>query len=275
MNKTTFTLLLLSAIGLNANAFAQQQTSDTSTQESPTSLAKPEDDKQQDKQAPANKKDSNKAEDTKQQDKQAAAKKEDSDKTEDAQPQDKQSSAKKEDSGKAEDTKPQSKANKEDNKPTPNLVKEAAQRHTPPWTNDSANINLQQPRLALDEEVAKPYTAEDFTVKPEWERLFASDEHFSTNSGAELYETMCQACHMADGQGAKGVGYFPSFVGNERLRSPDYPIDVVLNGLRGMPHFSHMLTDEQIAGVVNHLRTSFGNQLDGDTNAEDVARVRK
>ena len=258
MNKTTFTLLLLSALGLNANAFAQQQTSDTSTQEPPTSLAKPEDDKQQDKQATANKKDSNKAKDTKQQDKQAADKKEESDKAEDAQPQDKQAAAK-----------------QEDNKPAPNLVKEAAQRHTPPWTNDSANINLQQPRLALDEEVAKPYTTEDFTVKPEWERLFASDEHFSTNSGAELYETMCQACHMADGQGAKGVGYFPSFVGNERLRSPDYPIDVVLNGLRGMPHFSHMLTDEQIAGVVNHLRTSFGNQLDGDTNAEDVARVRK
>ena len=269
MNKTTFTLLLLSAIGLNTSAFAQSQTNDTTTQEPPTSLAKPEDDKQEA---------SSKAKDPQQQEKQDAAKKEDSNKAEDAKQQDKQSTAKKEDSDKAEDAKQQDKqsaAKKEDNKPTPNLVKEAAQRHTPPWTNDSANINLQQPRLSLDEEVAKPYTAEDFTIKPEWERLFASDEHFSTNSGKELYETMCQACHMADGQGAKGVGYFPSFVGNERLRSADYPIDVVLNGLRGMPHFSHMLSDEQVAGVVNHLRTSFGNQLDGDTNADDVARVRK
>lgn len=253
MNKTTFTLLLLSAIGLNTHAFAQQQASDTHTQEPPASLATP-----QDKQTGAKEEGSDKAEDTQPQDEQASDKKEGSDKTENSQQQDKQASAK-----------------KEDNKPTPNLVKEAAQRHTPPWTNDSANINLQQPRLALDKEVAQPYTAEDFTIKPEWERLFASDEHFSTNSGEELYETMCQACHMADGQGAKGVGYFPSFVGNERLRSPDYPIDVVLNGLRGMPHFSHMLSDEQVAGVVNHLRTSFGNQLDGDTNADDVARVRK
>lgn len=79
---------------------------------------------------------------------------------------------------------------------------------------------------------------------------------------------------MNDGQGASGAGDYPSFVGDERLRSPDYPIDVVLNGLRGMPLFSDKLSDQQIADVVNYLRTNFGNQLNGNTTADDVARVR-
>lgn len=154
------------------------------------------------------------------------------------------------------------------------LAKDAGERRTPPWTNDSANINLQQPRTPPDENIAEPYSAEDFTVKPEWERLFADHDHFSTTSGEELYRTMCQACHLADGQGAHGAGDYPSFVGDERLRSPYYAIDVILNGFRGMPGFSDKLSNQQIADVVNYLRTNFGNQLEDDTTADDVVRVR-
>jgi mono/diheme cytochrome c family protein len=128
--------------------------------------------------------------------------------------------------------------------------------------------------MSPDTEEAQPYSPDDFVVKPEWGKLFADDDHFSTTSGKELYQTMCQACHMNDGQGASGAGDYPSFVGDERLRSPDYPIDVVLNGLRGMPLFSDKLSDQQIADVVNYLRTNFGNQLNGNTTADDVARVR-
>jgi len=154
------------------------------------------------------------------------------------------------------------------------LAKDASERGTPPWTNDSANINLQQPRTSLDTVEKQQYTPEDFTVKPEWEKIFADDDHFSTTTGKELYETMCQACHMEDGQGAQGAGHYPSFVGNERLRSPDYPIDVIINGLRGMPPFGDKLSNQQISDVVNYLRTSFGNQLDDGTTSNDVARVR-
>ena len=121
---------------------------------------------------------------------------------------------------------------------------------------------------------AQTYSAEDFTVSPELQKLFADHGHFSTTDGEELYRTLCQACHMADGQGASGAGHYPSFVGDKRLRTPYYAIDVVLNGFRGMPSFADMLTNQQIADVVNHLRTNFGNQLDGNTKAEDVARIR-
>lgn len=157
---------------------------------------------------------------------------------------------------------------------SPVLAKDAGERRTPPWTNDSANINMQPPRILPDTTQTQEYTSEDFTVKPEWKKLFADDDHFSTTSGKELYQTMCQACHMKDGQGAQGAGHYPSFVGNVRLRSPDYAIDVIINGFRGMPPFGDKLSNQQISDVVNYLRTNFGNQLDDDTTPKGVARVR-
>lgn len=158
--------------------------------------------------------------------------------------------------------------------PSPRSVEDASERRTPPWTNDIANIHLQQPRTSPETEQNAPYTADDFAVTSEWEKLFAEEKHFSTTSGEELYKTMCQACHMPDGQGAHGAGDYSSFVGNERLRTPYYPINVILNGFRGMPAFEDMLSNKQIADVVNYLRTSFGNRLQADTTANDVARVR-
>lgn len=156
----------------------------------------------------------------------------------------------------------------------PNLARDAGERRTPPWTNDSANINLQQPRTPYDENLSEPYTSDDFKVKPEWEKLFADHNRFSTTTGEELYHTMCQACHMEDGQGASGAGDYPSFVGDERLRTPFYAMDVILNGFRGMPSFRDELTNQQIADVVNYLRTHFGNQLEADATADDAERVR-
>nr|WP_298376693.1 cytochrome c [uncultured Halomonas sp.] len=176
-------------------------------------------------------------------------------------------------------------AGKSDEQANSNRARDAGERGTPPWTNDSANVNLQQSRTPPDENKAEPYNKNDFTIKSEWEKSFPETSGFSLDgggkpaqfqatSGKELYQTLCQACHMPNGQGAEGAGIYPSFVGNERLRSPYYPIDVILNGLRGMQSFSDMLSNEQVANVVDYLRTNFGNQLEADTTPDDVARVR-
>lgn len=159
------------------------------------------------------------------------------------------------------------------------LAEDAADRGTPPWTDDSANINLLQSRPAVNEGTAdgkatQVYSSEGFTIRPEWKKTFADPDHFSATSGEELFQTLCQACHMEDGQGAHGAGDYPSFAGNERLGAPGYPINIVLNGFHGMPPFGDKLNNEQIAGVVNYLRTHFGNQFDGDTTADDVANIR-
>ncbi|MBI1200584.1 MAG: c-type cytochrome [Phenylobacterium sp.] len=89
-------------------------------------------------------------------------------------------------------------------------------------------------------------------------------------TGEEVYRVVCQACHMADGKGAVGAGTFPALAGNPRLASPVYPIVMVEKGKGGMPYFSDSLTPEQVAAVVNYIRTSFGNTYPGTVTADQV-----
>lgn len=93
-------------------------------------------------------------------------------------------------------------------------------------------------------------------------------------SGADVYSRYCLACHMADGKGAQGAGRYPALAENPNLAAPGYPIYVILNGLGGMPWFNGMLQDEEIAAVVNHIRTHFGNQYTDAASATDVVAMR-
>ena len=92
--------------------------------------------------------------------------------------------------------------------------------------------------------------------------------------GAVVYRRYCMACHMADGQGAQGAGRYPALANNPNLAAAGYPIFVILNGLGGMPWFNGMLQDEEVAAVVNYIRTHFGNQYTDATTAEDVSQMR-
>jgi len=91
------------------------------------------------------------------------------------------------------------------------------------------------------------------------EPAFSVGPKFQELSGESIYRATCQGCHMAQGQGAKGAGTYPALASNPRLAAPEYPLYVVLNGQKGMPAFGKMLSDEQIAAVVDYARTHFGN----------------
>ena len=93
---------------------------------------------------------------------------------------------------------------------------------------------------------------------------------FDAELGAGVYGSYCSACHQANGQGLPGV--FPPMAGDPVVTATDPAehIEIVLHGLQGksiggvayaspMPAFGGQLTDEQIAAVVNHERTSWGN----------------
>jgi mono/diheme cytochrome c family protein len=80
---------------------------------------------------------------------------------------------------------------------------------------------------------------------------------------------------MPDGKGATGAGAYPSLAGTNHLESKGYPIAVVLNGQRGMPPFGAMMSDDQVAAVVNYVRTHFGNRYDDAVTVEDVRAVRR
>ena len=85
---------------------------------------------------------------------------------------------------------------------------------------------------------------------------------YSYQSGHEIYEHVCQSCHMADAKGAVGAGMYPALAGNRKLTGTAYPILVMLRGQKAMPSFSD-LTDAQIAETANYIRTNFGNQFQG------------
>jgi mono/diheme cytochrome c family protein len=98
---------------------------------------------------------------------------------------------------------------------------------------------------------------------------------FTEKSGEQLFSGVCQGCHMPDGKGATGAGTYPSLAGNKKLEASGYPIGVVINGQRGMPPFGSMMSNDQIAAVVNYLRTHFDNHYRDDVTSDDVKAVRR
>lgn len=103
-------------------------------------------------------------------------------------------------------------------------------------------------------------------------------------NGATIYANNCASCHQNNGQGIEGV--FPPMAGDPVVTAedPTEHIQIVLYGLQGkaiegteyqgiMQPFSQLLSDEEVAAVINHERTSWGNNAPTVT-AEDVAKVR-
>jgi len=103
--------------------------------------------------------------------------------------------------------------------------------------------------------------------------------------GAQVYGANCLRCHGADGGGTAGL--YPPLKGSPRVVSADFAahVRVVLHGLEGediggakyagkMPPFADLLSDEEIAAVVAHERSSWGNQAPVPS-AADVKRIRE
>ena len=97
---------------------------------------------------------------------------------------------------------------------------------------------------------------------------------FTETTGEELFASACQGCHMPDGKGAVGAGTYPSLVQDRNLESGGYPVYVVVRGLRAMPPVGAMMSDAQVAAVVNYVRTHFGNAYRDAVSADDVKPVR-
>ena len=103
--------------------------------------------------------------------------------------------------------------------------------------------------------------------------------------GQAIFHAICQGCHMPDAKGATGAGTYPSLTNNPKLASPQYMAAVILFGRHDMPSFvmkasNHAsffedatLTDEQIADVINYVRTHFGNQYTNNITAAEVTAM--
>nr|WP_227684776.1 cytochrome c [Psychrobacter immobilis] len=96
---------------------------------------------------------------------------------------------------------------------------------------------------------------------------------FFTTNGKKLYDDSCAGCHMQKGEGAQGAGYYPPLANNSKMQSKYYIISVLINGLRGMPSFHRMMSDEQIAAVTQYVHSDLNNFTDIVTPA-NVAQLR-
>lgn len=104
--------------------------------------------------------------------------------------------------------------------------------------------------------------------------------------GGAIFTSLCAACHQATGLGLPGV--FPPLAGSEWVvGKADTVIAIVLHGVNGpievkgqtyqgaMPAFGATLGDAEIAAVLTHIRSQWGNAAAAiDTEAVAAARAR-
>jgi len=103
---------------------------------------------------------------------------------------------------------------------------------------------------------------------------FANPTRFMTQTGEAIYADVCQGCHMPDAKGATGAGTYPALANNPKLAAAAYPVLLVIKGHKGMPPFGSQLTDQQVAAVVNYVRTHFGNDYRDEVTAADANAAR-
>ncbi len=87
--------------------------------------------------------------------------------------------------------------------------------------------------------------------------------------GRQIYEQICQACHLADAKGGGDAGAkILSLADNPRLADPSYPIVILLKGRGGMPWFNDILTPAQMAAVLTYVRSHFNKYSDPVTETQ-------
>ena len=104
-------------------------------------------------------------------------------------------------------------------------------------------------------------------------------------NGRKIYDKQCALCHGSDGKGHPPA--YPPLAGNQSITmtSPVNSIRMVLNGgyapgtkknprPHGMPPFSHILDDEEVAAVVTYIRVAWDNS-GAPVAAAQVPELRK
>ncbi|MCB5186637.1 cytochrome c [Methylobacillus caricis] len=107
----------------------------------------------------------------------------------------------------------------------------------------------------------------------------------NTVSGASVFSSRCVSCHQANGQGIPGA--FPPLVKSDYvLGNPEILARIILHGLQGelqvegktynglMPPWKDQLNDEEIAAVMNHIRTELGDNKADKVDGALVKRIR-
>jgi mono/diheme cytochrome c family protein len=114
--------------------------------------------------------------------------------------------------------------------------------------------------------------------------MFTSRASIGSLNGEQIYDHICQGCHMPGGQGAEGAGAYPKLAANKNFVSWRFVALTVLDGRNGMPPFGFPagrgmdsgpahLSDAQIADVVNYVRSHFGNRYKPEVTADEISAL--
>lgn len=103
--------------------------------------------------------------------------------------------------------------------------------------------------------------------------------------GEQVYTSRCASCHQTNGQGIPGV--FPPLAGSEWVTDDKgWLVRIILGGLNGeievkgttysgaMPPWGQHLSDDEVAALATHVRTSWGNDTT-EVTPEEVQKVRE
>jgi cytochrome c oxidase cbb3-type subunit II len=98
--------------------------------------------------------------------------------------------------------------------------------------------------------------------------------------GQLLYTNNCQACHQANGEGLKGA--FPPLKGSAIVTGEDLElfVNIIMLGYDARPEYATMnavgtdnnLTPEEVTAIINHEKTSWGNNAKPVT-LEEVKKI--
>ncbi len=126
-------------------------------------------------------------------------------------------------------------------------------------TDEDAKAMAVYLKALPQKDTAPPPTSQARLVNPE-----------VMETGRKVYAAQCAVCHGVEGRGQ--TPSYPPLAGNRSITmaSPVNSIRMVLNGgyppgtrknprPHGMPPFSHMLSDDEVAAVVTYIRVAWGN----------------
>jgi len=127
----------------------------------------------------------------------------------------------------------------------------------------------------------------DGTVSPEFlykqEKQSIAEASTSSDNlpdGEELYSINCMSCHQQNGEGLSGA--FPPLKGSKIVLDNDIDlmVRIIMNGYNPREEYAVMpavgtnnnLTPEQIAAIMNHEKTSWGNE-GRKVTADEVRKI--